>query len=136
MTGRGQPAPARGPQEIRIRRVYEPAERADGARVLVDRLWPRGLAKDDVPLDAWLKEVAPSSGLRKWYGHDADRYGEFSERYRAELAGPECADGLDRLRELAAAGPLTLLTATKDISHSHVRVLLEALSGGALSGGK
>ncbi len=130
MTGRGTSAPRRHAPEIRVRRVYESAEESDGARVLVDRLWPRGLAKDDVPLDAWLREVAPSSELRKWYGHDADRYGEFSERYRAELAEPECAAGLDRLREMAAAGPLTLLTATKDLSHSHVRVLREALSGG------
>ncbi|WP_229924514.1 DUF488 domain-containing protein [Streptomyces sulfonofaciens] len=113
-----------------MRRVYEPPGSSDGARVLVDRIWPRGLAKDDVPLDAWLKDVAPSTDLRKWYGHDPDRYGEFAERYRAELADPERGDALDRLLGLAAEGPLTLLTATKDLAHSHARVLMEALTGG------
>jgi uncharacterized protein YeaO (DUF488 family) len=125
-----RPASRQTPQ-IRVRRVYESAGPDDGARVLVDRLWPRGLARDEVPLDAWMKDVAPSPGLRKWYGHDADRYGEFTRRYRAELAGAAPAAGLVRLRELADQGPLTLLTAVKDLSHSHVRVLLEALNGGA-----
>jgi uncharacterized protein YeaO (DUF488 family) len=133
---RGHGGRRRHAPEIRIRRVYEPPGPDDGTRVLVDRLWPRGLAKDGVPLDAWLKEVAPSDGLRKWYHHDPDRYGEFSEHYRAELAEPDCGAALDRLREFAAVGPLTLLTAVKDLSHSHARVLLEALSGGdAESGG-
>jgi uncharacterized protein YeaO (DUF488 family) len=115
---------------LRIRRVYEPAEPADGTRVLVDRVWPRGVAKADLPHDAWLRDVAPSPGLRTWFGHDPDRYGEFSERYRAELAGPEHAEALARLRAYAAAGPLTLLTSTRDLAHSHVRVLAEALGGG------
>ncbi|GHJ38819.1 DUF488 domain-containing protein [Streptomyces sp. TS71-3] len=113
-----------------MRRVYEPAEARDGARILVDRIWPRGLAKDAVPLDAWLKDVAPSTELRKWYGHDPDRYGEFAERYRVELAEPERMEALDRLVELAAEGPVTLLTATKDLAHSQARVLMEALTGG------
>ena len=125
-----QPASRHAPR-IRVRRVYEPAAPDDGARVLVDRLWPRGMAKDELPLDAWLKDVAPSSELRKWYRHDPDRYGEFAERYRQELAAPGCVAGLDRLRELAAQGPLTLLTSVKDLSHSHVRVLGEELGGGA-----
>ncbi|MFH8408559.1 DUF488 domain-containing protein [Streptomyces sp. NPDC018019] len=112
---------------IRQRRVYEEAEAGDGARVLVDRLWPRGMAKDAAHLDEWCKDVAPSKELRTWYGHRPERYEEFAERYRAELAASPAAEALDGLRERAAAGPLTLLTATKDLALSHVTVLAEVL---------
>lgn len=113
--------------DVRVRRVYEPREEHDGHRVLVDRLWPRGLAKDRAELDTWLKEVAPSPDLRKWYGHEPSRFPEFAERYRAELSEPGRADGLRRLRELAGAGPLTLLTATKQPEYSQAEVLAELL---------
>ncbi|MFB6440097.1 DUF488 domain-containing protein [Streptomyces sp. NPDC056411] len=112
---------------IRVRRVYEPPEPADGARVLVDRLWPRGMAKADAPFDEWCKEAAPSSELRRWYGHEAERFAGFVERYRQELAGDAAQRALGRLRELAADGPLTLLTATKEVSASHAAVLAEVL---------
>ncbi|WP_305126302.1 DUF488 domain-containing protein [Streptomyces odontomachi] len=125
--GRGTHGPAR---QVHARRIYDSAEPADGARVLVDRLWPRGLAKAEAPLDNWLKQVAPSNDLRTWYRHDPDRYDEFRARYQAELAEPERAEALDQLRDMAAAGPLTLLTATKDVPHSHVQVLLDELTDG------
>ena len=113
---------------VRVRRVYEEADPSkDGARVLVDRVWPRGLAKAEARLDGWEKEVAPSSELRKWYGHDPELFDEFARRYRAELAEPGPREALDRLGECADEGPLTLLTATRDVAHSHVEVLAEEL---------
>ncbi|PNE41440.1 DUF488 domain-containing protein [Streptomyces noursei] len=117
---------------VEVRRVYDPPEPADGARVLVDRLWPRGMAKGDERVaDAeWCKDVAPSTELRKWYGHDEARFEEFAERYRAELAEGAPGAALEHLRELAADGPLTLLTATKEVPLSHTAVLLEALRKG------
>lgn len=113
---------------VRVKRVYEPADAQDGRRILVDRLWPRGLAKDAVRLDGWLREVAPSTHLRRWYGHDPDRFAEFERRYRAELEQPEQAAALDRLRTDAATGPLTLLTATRDVAHSQAAVLAGLLT--------
>ncbi|MFF9781073.1 DUF488 domain-containing protein [Streptomyces nigrescens] len=115
---------------LRVRRVYEPPEPSDGARVLVDRLWPRGLSKADAQLAEWCKDVAPSSELRHWFHHEEPRFTEFAERYREELAQEAVQPVLERLRERAAEGPLTLLTATKDLSASHVNVLTEVLKGG------
>ena len=118
-----------GSGQVRVRRVYEEPSPADGARVLVDRIWPRGLAKGAAALDEWAKEVAPSTELRKWYGHRPESFAEFRDRYERELQEPECAQALERLRELAArpAG-LTLLTATKDLAHSHAAVLAGLLT--------
>ncbi|MFE2162831.1 DUF488 domain-containing protein [Streptomyces lydicus] len=113
--------------DIRVRRVYEQSEPADGARVLVDRLWPRGLSKADAQLTEWCKDVAPSSELRRWYGHQEERFETFVERYREELAGESAQRALERLRERAADGPLTLLTATKEVPLSHAEVLAELL---------
>ena len=113
--------------EVRLRRVYEAASSEDGTRVLVDRVWPRGLSKDKARLDAWEKDVAPSTELRKWYGHEVDKFGEFTDRYDAELRDPDRAAALGRLRGLAADGTLTLLTATKDIEHSQAAVLAARL---------
>ncbi|MGY5080604.1 DUF488 domain-containing protein [Streptomyces nigrescens] len=115
---------------FRVRRVYETPEPSDGARVLVDRLWPRGLSKADAQLAEWCKEVAPSSELRRWFHHEEPRFTEFAERYREELAQEAVQPALERLRERAAQGPLTLLTATKDVSVSHVNVLIEVLQEG------
>lgn len=114
---------------IRIRRVYEAPDPDDGTRVLVDRIWPRGLAKDEARLDEWAKAAAPSTELRRWYGHAPERYSEFAERYRTELADPERREAVDHLRDLAASGPLTLLTATKDPAQSHLPLLAEAVGG-------
>ncbi|MFJ6606547.1 DUF488 domain-containing protein [Streptomyces lydicus] len=113
--------------DIRVRRVYEQSEPADGARVLVDRLWPRGLSKADAQLTEWCKDVAPSSELRRWYGHQEERFETFVERYREELAGESAQRALGRLRERVADGPLTLLTATKEVPLSHAEVLAELL---------
>jgi uncharacterized protein YeaO (DUF488 family) len=113
--------------DIRVRRVYDNASPGDGARVLVDRVWPRGLRKDAARLDDWAKDVAPSTGLRTWYRHDPAKFGEFRRRYGAELAGPGPREALGRLRALAADGPVTLLTATKDLSLSQAAVLAELL---------
>ena len=111
--------------EVRVRRVYDPPEPAGGRRVLVDRLWPRGIAKSAV--DEWDKAVAPSTELREWYGHETERFPAFRERYLAELRAPERADALARLRDLARSGPVTLLTATRDVEHSQAAVLAEWL---------
>lgn len=113
--------------DVEIRRVY--GESAAGAagrgehRILVDRLWPRGIAKADATWEEWAKDVAPSTELRRWYGHDVERWDEFVTRYRAELAEGPASDALAQLEELAAAGKLVLLTATKDVEHSAAWVL-------------
>ena len=113
---------------VRVRRVHEPADPdGDGARVLVDRVWPRGLSKDRAALHTWLRDVAPSTELRRWYAHDPARFEGFARRYREELDTPERRAALDELRALAAKGPLTLLTATKDVEHSQAAVLTRLL---------
>lgn len=113
---------------IRVRRVYDPVEPgADGVRVLVDRLWPRGLAKAAAAVDEWPRAVTPSAELRKWF-HGGGSAGEFRRRYEAELAAPEAVAELARLRGLAAAGPVTLLTAVKDPASGHAAVLARLLA--------
>ncbi|MFJ3171366.1 DUF488 domain-containing protein [Streptomyces roseus] len=115
---------------IRVRRVYDPPEpAADGVRVLVDRLWPRGLAKAAAAVDEWPKAVTPSGELRTWFHGGGGSAREFRARYEAELAQPAAAAELERLRGLAGAGPLTLLTAVKDPASSHAAVLAELLGG-------
>lgn len=111
--------------EIRIKRVYEPPESGDGARFLVDRLWPRGVGKESLRLDGWLRELAPSDALRRWFGHDPSRWAEFRRRYRLELAGKP--DALAELRAAAARGPVTLLYAARDPLHNQAVVLRELL---------
>jgi uncharacterized protein YeaO (DUF488 family) len=113
---------------VRIARVYDAPGTGDGARVLVDRLWPRGLTKEAAALDRWLREVAPSTELRKWYGHDPALYDEFAARYHAELAEPPAAEALASLRELSEQGPIVLLTASKTVDISHAAVLAELLA--------
>ena len=118
--------------DVRVRRVYDEPSAADGARVLVDRVWPRGLRKDALHLDGWIKDVAPSTELRKWYGHDPARFDEFRQRYLGELAGASQRAALGRLRALASSGkPLTLLTATRDAEHSQAAVLARLLRASA-----
>jgi uncharacterized protein YeaO (DUF488 family) len=109
--------------DVRVARVYEQPDPDGGARILVDRLWPRGLSKKSAALDEWCKEVAPSTELRHWYGHDPDKFTEFSERYRAELEDPERAAALSGLTERCRRGPVTLLTATKETGLSHAALL-------------
>ena len=109
--------------DIRARRVYDPQEPDDGTRVLVDRLWPRGLRKDGARLDEWAKDVAPSNELRSWYGHDPAKFGDFCRRYTQELERGAPRAALEHLATLATSGPVTLLTATRDIDHSQAAVL-------------
>lgn len=111
-----------------MRRAYDPPDPDDGQRVLVDRLWPRGLSKERARFDEWCKQAAPSTELRKWYGHDPGRYDEFARRYRAEFDDPERAAALAHLRDLATGGRLTLLTAAKRSDISEATVLAELLS--------
>jgi uncharacterized protein YeaO (DUF488 family) len=117
---RGKRAP-----DIHIKRVYDPPDKDDGARVLVDRLWPRGLRKENAALTLWLKEIAPSSELRQWFGHDPARWQEFGQRYRAELAANETAMG--RIRDLLNLGPLTLVYSAHDTEHNNAVVLADYL---------
>lgn len=112
--------------DIHVARVYDPVGPDEGQRVLVDRLWPRGIRKTDPRVGTWYPDAAPSPDLRRWYNHDPDLFGKFGERYRTELVGP-LADGLAHLRELATIGPLTLVTASKDVNHSEAAVLAHVL---------
>lgn len=113
---------------MRIARVYDEPNPDDGPRVLVDRLWPRGLRKDDARIDQWCKNVAPSTDLRRWYGHRPERFEEFTRRYLAELADPEHRDAVEEIRSLGQ--DVTLLTAAKDIEHSQAAVLAEFFARG------
>jgi uncharacterized protein YeaO (DUF488 family) len=112
-------------EAVRVARVYDDPSDEDGTRVLVDRLWPRGLRKELAHLDSWCRSVSPSTELRVWYGHDPERFEEFTDRYRAELAGPDRQAALRSLAELA--GTVTLLTATAALEISHAAVLADVL---------
>jgi uncharacterized protein YeaO (DUF488 family) len=113
--------------DVRVKRAYEQASDSDGYRVLIDRLWPRGVSKEDARLDEWARELAPSDGLRRWFGHDPARFDEFRRRYSDELAAHE--DRLEELRARARAGTLTLVYAARDSEHNDAVVLAELLRG-------
>ncbi|MGW2050736.1 DUF488 domain-containing protein [Streptomyces sp. NPDC001858] len=113
---------------VRVRRVYDPPEPEDGVRILVDRLWPRGVSKDAARVDEWPKGLTPSAELRRWYHAGEGSYEEFARRYEGELAAPEAAELLERVRESAAKGPVTLLTAAKAPERSHTAVLVRLLA--------
>ncbi len=115
-------------RNIPIKRAYEAPDSSDGARVLVDRLWPRGLAKDGARIDAWERDVAPSTELRTWFGHDPERFDEFERRYRRELEDEPRVIALTRMRKHLANGGMTLVTATRDPSCSHAAVLARVLA--------
>ena len=111
---------------MKIKRAYAPAEESDGYRILVDRLWPRGISKEKAQIDLWLKSVAPSNELRKWFGHDPEKFPEFEQRYRVELAG---SGALDELRAVLREHPdATLLFAAHDEEHNNAVVLKELLA--------
>jgi uncharacterized protein YeaO (DUF488 family) len=112
---------------VRLKRAYEPQAPSDGARILIDRLWPRGLAKAAAALDQWAKEIAPSTALRKWFGHDPERWQEFRRRYAAELR--ERPDVVRALREQAKRGPITLVYSARDEAHNDAVVLRDILLG-------
>lgn len=112
---------------LRLKRVYDPAEEDDGARVLVDRLWPRGLTKEKAAVDHWAKEVAPSNELRRWFGHRPERWDEFVARYRAELADPQAQAEMDAIRDFLRKGRTTLLYAAHDEARNNAVVLRDVL---------
>lgn len=114
---------------LSLKRAYEPAAPEDGYRILIDRLWPRGVSKEEAALDDWLKEIAPSIDLRKWFGHDPSRWREFQRRYRAELRGH--TEELDRIRHLAKARHVTLVYSAHDDQHNDALVLQNVLLGRA-----
>jgi len=115
-------------RRITVARVYDDPGPDEGERVLVDRLWPRGFRKGDPRVGRWLPKVAPSTELRKWYSHQAARFDEFAARYVAELASAEGAAALAELQGILRSGPVTLVTATRDLDGSHVAVLARLLS--------
>lgn len=112
-----------------IRRAYDGAQPGGGYRVLVDRLWPRGVSKSKAAIDEWAKDVAPSDGLRRWYGHEPEKFTEFARRYRAELKAAPAKTVLTSLRATAKSKPVVLVTATRDVEHSGAAVLLDVLGG-------
>ena len=114
-------------KSINIKRVYDDKSQDDGYRVFIDRLWPRGVKKEDAHFDEWLKDLAPSTELRKWFDHDPDRFDEFRKRYKKELQ--EHKDDLDKLRKRAKAEKITLLYAAKDREMNNAVVVKEILEG-------
>jgi uncharacterized protein YeaO (DUF488 family) len=114
--------------DVRLKRAYEPAAATDGSRVLIDRIWPRGVSREEAQLDEWARELAPSGELRRWFSHDPDRFAEFRRRYRAELAAQEAK--LRELRRRARQGTLTLVCAARDTEHNDAVVLAELLRRG------
>ncbi|AIY45899.1 DUF488 domain-containing protein [Mycolicibacterium fortuitum] len=117
-----------GKNRVRLARVYTDPEPDEGKRVLVDRLWPRGMKKSDPRVGQWLPAVAPSTELRHWYDHKPQRYDDFAARYTQELQSGEEAAAFDELRALVKAGPVTLVTATREVELSHLTVLAELLA--------
>ena len=110
---------------IDLKRAYDPPATSDGHRILVDRVWPRGIARDDLQIDAWLKDLAPSTGLRKWFGHDPAKWDEFRRRYTVELE--QRSEALGELAEKARAGHVTLIFSAKDTEHNNALALKEHL---------
>jgi uncharacterized protein YeaO (DUF488 family) len=117
--------PTRRPSSIAIKRAYDNPAPQDGVRILIDRLWPRGVSKNKLNLDAWPRELAPSTELRKWYGHDPARFAEFRRRYKAELA--QRPDELSTLRDMVKGRTATLITATHEVDLSHAEVMRSIL---------
>ena len=112
---------------ISVKRAYEAAEAGDGFRVLVDRLWPRGLTKEKLKIEEWMKEIAPSAELRKWYGHDIEKWPEFRKRYRAELAKAPASRLLGQLVSRARRGKVTLVIGARDAEHANGAVIAEMI---------
>jgi uncharacterized protein YeaO (DUF488 family) len=115
--------------EVRTKRVYDPAEPADGYRVLIDRVWPRGVSRERAGVDEWARELAPSAELRKWFGHVPERFPRFRERYLKELA--KHAEEVDQLRARASDGPLTIVYGARDPEHNNATVLAELIREGS-----
>lgn len=117
----------REPYQIHIKRAYEAPSRSDGRRVLVDRMWPRGVTREKLALDEWVKEAAPSDDLRRWFNHDPARWAEFAARYRDELKTPPASDAVAGLARFASQGPLTLVYAASDEAHNNAVALRDVI---------
>jgi uncharacterized protein YeaO (DUF488 family) len=115
------------PSNVRLQRAYDDPQPDDGHRVLVDRIWPRGRTKAELRLNAWERDLGPSTELRKWFGHDPARWAEFQTRYRAELADPERAQLLDTLAALARKGRVTIVYGARDREHNQAQVIAEEI---------
>ena len=124
--------PSIRPENIRLKRAYEPPGEDDGTRVLVDRLWPRGVKKSAAAIDLWPKDIAPSAELRRWFAHDPERWPEFRRRYEDELR--QKPEPVEELRALAGKGPLTLVFAARDAARNDAAVLRDLLLRAAVSG--
>lgn len=125
MTDRGR---AQASTNVRLQRAYDDPQPDDGHRVLVDRVWPRGRTKAELRLDAWARDLGPSSGLRKWFGHDPARWTEFQARYRSELAEPERAQALDALATIARGGRITIVYGARDREHNQAQVIADEIA--------
>ncbi|MGM8366527.1 DUF488 domain-containing protein [Virgibacillus sp. W0181] len=114
---------------VQIKRIYDEADKKDGVRILVDRVWPRGMSKEDAKLDHWLKDIGPSNDLRKWFDHDPDKYDEFKKKYKQELETDEQGDALDELKEITKKHNknITLLFSAKDENNNQAKVLKEII---------
>lgn len=123
ITGMGRPVSRDTGSEVLVKRAYEPPAKDDGYRVLVDRIWPRGVSRDHLHVDEWIKQVAPTSELRRWYGHKVERWDEFRDRYLRELAEGEPLEAVKALTERARSGQLTLVVGARDADHSQGEVL-------------
>jgi uncharacterized protein YeaO (DUF488 family) len=113
---------------VRLQRAYDDPQPGDGHRVLVDRVWPRGRTKAELRLDAWARDLGPSTGLRKWFGHDPARWTEFQARYRAELSDPERAHALDELAAIARSGRVTIVYGARDREHNQAQVIADEIA--------
>jgi uncharacterized protein YeaO (DUF488 family) len=127
MSSGTKPGRKKGASNIRIKRAYDEPGKDDGLRILIDRLWPRGMPKAKLKLDAWVKHLSPSNALRKWYQHDPEKFAEFRKRYVAELK--QQGEGLAELRQTVKGRTVTLLTSTKELDLSHATVLRDLLKG-------
>jgi uncharacterized protein YeaO (DUF488 family) len=112
---------------LRIKRAYDPAEKSDGMRILVDRIWPRGIKKEKLQTTLWMKDAAPSDELRKWFGHDPEKWEQFRKRYLKELERPEAREMLHEVARAAKKGPVTLVYSAKDQRHNQAVVLKQAI---------
>jgi uncharacterized protein YeaO (DUF488 family) len=113
---------------LKIKRAYDKPESADGKRILIDRLWPRGISKADARIDEWLKDLGPSTDLRKWFGHDPEKWEEFRKRYIKELSAPDKSMLLEKIARTAEHGSITLIYSAKDTEHSDVKVLEDLIN--------
>lgn len=113
--------------EIKVKRIYEQANRNDGVRILVDRLWPRGVSKEKARLDEWLKDIGPTDELRKWFDHDPNKFADFKSRYKEQLKSEKRAEALRKIKRLAEEKQTTLLTASKEETYNHAQVIREVI---------